>query len=924
MNGDVANSEVRKHERERTGSDSQRCGKELDSGVTRRRRSWVGTARMILAGMLALSFLVLAGCVSDPATEVEVSAADELQPSSADLIAEALEAGEIDEPTSMLYRTWLYFGDSKLPEKFIGEEAPYEYGLISEVRTKLDELPADIRALIEPYLLRPNDPRSVFNTSDSNSATASTVGLMNAIDPVSDQKDELHRCSTNWLTEAIVGLNFRVWVCEDPAALLGLTATEALDFTGDIIMEYAPQLMEDMGELIPDEPIMQGGTVTDDRIDVYALPAGWLGPYRNQENVRDEDRIRVPNYARTVQTSPEVGNTTSSYLLVSLDHAADLPLMERMIVHELFHAFHNTSNSKITAAWWTEGIAEWAASYYVRSDSRRLHEGRMEFVMDLHHPSILREDRRPRYGAYIWPFFMEQQYGAKAVFEFVRALATLPAGAGTRAVIAALDEHFPVSVSESYPELAIRIVNMQLAGDPISPRFQDLDAHFPTARQPPMGAFTLGQEQLELNANSLFGLGYRDYRITVKPPPNHPPDTGVLVRVSGQVKTGSGKAPVLQALVRDTDGKYSRVRLAYTGDGDSVCVDEDMILVLANSSTVFLDLTEGALVLQRLDGKPCSQIEVNDPESFAALSEGDTVLVDGIEGDDEPDKTRLIVTVREPDPDAINEYEVRVRVTGDTLRVPQDFTWPLSSFENLGEGAWRQSVPLPLEIDLTDANRPLTIDARLERSGASIDSNSPTVMLHADQEPQCFVDAEISGQIVHGLIQRGGEREYRAFPVSVSKRFEWPSNISLFTVHDYANTMMMMTESSETDYDHDQFHFTVIPFGQAVPLGATGTFVIDAELDYRDFTNIPLAKVDDWEYLPDDQVFGQPTPDDQLSLLRGDATINLTRNLPSAGILEGTISGVFTDEYAGNRNRGHRLEVTLTFATADPCSLPKY
>jgi len=884
-----------------------RYGGDVGKEIADHRRPRVGVLRLLLVSLLTVS--LLAGCVRGVDPQPEVTAADEFPPTSTELIAEALDAGEIDAPTSWLYRTWLYFGDPKLPAEFIGEDAPYELGLIAQLRNKLDEMPEEIQAQIEPYLLRPDDPRSAFNAPAAGNQNASPVAFVKETAPVADKKFPPHRCDTSWLTVAVVGLPFRVWVCDDSAALAGFTPDEALDFVSDMLIEYAPQMIADMGELIPDDPDQQSGEIRDDLIDVYALPTGWLSPYR-------ENYDTAPPYARTVQSPPNVGNTTSSYVLVSLEHSGDQPLLERMLVHELFHAFHNTFNAKLDAPWWTEGVAEWAASYYVRSDSERLYQVRMKYLMDIAAPSILLEGELTKYAAYIWPLFMEQEVGAEAVFDSVRALATLPAGADTEAVIAVLDQQLPMSAN--YPELAVRLVNMQYPGDPISPKFQDLDAHFPAQRPPRMDEFTLGKEPVELNANAMYGLGYRDYYVAVEPPPDHPPGTGVLVRVSGQVATGSGLAPVLQALVRDPDGEYSRVRLAYNGDGDSVCVDEEMVLVLANNSTEKLDLTEGTLVLQRLDGEPCSRIEVNDPEYFYALSEGDTVHVDGIEGDDEPDDTRLVVTVRDPDPSEIDEYEVKVRVTGGTLRTPRSFSWPLSSLENPGEGVWQQDVPLPLDIDLTDENRPLTIDARLERSGKGVDSNSPTVILQGDQEPRCFTDVDITGTVMHQIYYEGGS-EYRPYPVSMSGRFEHPTGVTLVTLSDYANTMLQMQSLAYDDpdpFDKDSIHFVIDSFGLDVPSGGTRSYVLESSLAYYDYTNIPWAKLDEGTDLPN-QGRGQPLPGDVPSMLRGNATLDVTKNLPSAGILEGTITGVFTDEYA--YNHGDRLEVTLTFATANQC-----
>lgn len=889
---------------------TQRHDGDLGNAATGHRLSRVDALRLLLVSLVAVS--LLAGCVGGGDPQTEVTAADESAPTSTDLIADALQAGEIDEPTSWLYRTWLYFGDPQLPQEFIGEDAPYELGLIAQLRNQLDEFPKEIRAQIEPYLLRPDDPRSAFNAPAPGNQNASPASFVKETEPVAKKKFPPHQCDTSWLTVAVVGLPFRVWACDDSTALAGFTADEALDYVSDMLIEYAPQMIADIGELIPDDPNQQSGEIRDDLIDVYALPTGWLSPYRANYST-------APTYARTVQSPPNVGNTTSSYILMSLEHSDDQSLFERMVVHELFHAFHNTFHSNLKAPWWTEGVAEWAASYYVRPDSERLYQARMKYLMDIAAPSILLEGELEKYAAYIWPLFMEQEVGAQAVFDSVRALAGLPAGAGTEAVITVLDQQLPMSAN--YPELALRLVNMQYPGDPISPKLQDLDAHFPAQRPPRMDEFTLGKDPVELNASAMYGLGYRDYYIAVEEPPDHPTDTGVLVRVSGQVVTGSGLAPVLQALVRDPDGEYSRVQLAYSGDGATVCVDEEMVLVLANNSTEKLDLTDGTITLQRLDGEPCSRIEVNDPEYFYALSDGDTVHVDGQEGDDEPDDTRLVVTVRDPDPSKVDEYEVKVRVAGGTLRTPREFVWPLSSLENIGEGVWRQDVPLPLDIDLTDDNRPLTIDARLERSGKGVDSDSPTVMLEGDQESQCVTEADITGTVMHRIQLDGYPTyEYRPYAVSLSKKFESPLNLTVVTLGDYADTAMQMNTvlADQPDFfAKDQLFLWSDSFGTVVPLGGTGTYVLESELSYYDYTNIPWASLDNWEeYLPNNG-WGEPHPQDVPAGLRGDATLEITKNLPSGGILEGTLTGVFTDEHA--YNHGSRLEVTLTFATAQEC-----
>src|SRR5699024_8597604 len=145
----------------------------------------------------------------------------------------------------------------------------------------------------------------------------------------------------------------------------------------------------------------------------------------------------------------------------------------------------------------------------------------------------------------------------------------------------------------------------------------------------------------------------------------------------------------------------------------------------------------------------------NEPTYLYKLSDGVEVQIDGVEGDDEPGETRLIVTVEDPDPDDIADYDVIARVEGGTLSAPRTFTWPLSELDDLGEGVWRQSVPLSLDVDLTDENRPLTIDARIERSGQTVHSHGPTVELHGRLESLCYADADINGTVMHWISQRG-------------------------------------------------------------------------------------------------------------------------------------------------------------------------
>jgi hypothetical protein len=91
-------------------------------------------------------------------------AGPEHTPTSQGLIAAALAAGEIDYPTSLMYRVWALFQAPELPEAYDGSgsvgEDTYLFLELSRVR---GTLPAEIETAIAPYLVRPDDPTSIWS-----------------------------------------------------------------------------------------------------------------------------------------------------------------------------------------------------------------------------------------------------------------------------------------------------------------------------------------------------------------------------------------------------------------------------------------------------------------------------------------------------------------------------------------------------------------------------------------------------------------------------------------------------------------------------------------------------------------------------------------------------------------------------------------
>ncbi len=79
--------------------------------------------------------------------------------SSLELIAEALERGEIDEDTAVLYRVYSVKDDAKLPARYRGV-APIRDGtpVLRDARGRYEGLRPETREALKPYLFERRTP----------------------------------------------------------------------------------------------------------------------------------------------------------------------------------------------------------------------------------------------------------------------------------------------------------------------------------------------------------------------------------------------------------------------------------------------------------------------------------------------------------------------------------------------------------------------------------------------------------------------------------------------------------------------------------------------------------------------------------------------------------------------------------------------
>ena len=99
-------------------------------------------------------------------------------PTSQDLIQAALEAGEIDYETSLIYRAYALFEDPGLPLQFGGGGTEREdLGLFLETELSWAKLSDTAKSALEPFLVRPDDARSIFAPATVSAASVAAVLL---------------------------------------------------------------------------------------------------------------------------------------------------------------------------------------------------------------------------------------------------------------------------------------------------------------------------------------------------------------------------------------------------------------------------------------------------------------------------------------------------------------------------------------------------------------------------------------------------------------------------------------------------------------------------------------------------------------------------------------------------------------------------
>lgn len=388
-------------------------------------------------------------------------------PTAQQLIQEDLAAGRIDANTALLYRAYALYGDPRLPGQYSGGflvEDPVFFNLAQD-----PNLPADLKAQLEPFLARPDDPVSIYNANFNENALITAPGSTDLF------------CDTeNWTALASLQANVQIKVharCTGAYEVDINTALQSIEALWEPMTDLMGQPIPDLGGAI-------AGYSTD--IDIYLLtPLDELKRYPGSGSPLSAALGVAP------VAPPFQGSKSSGYIIVDRAEVNNGASFQQILAHEFFHVLQHAHNYEVhfngdTEWWFTEASATWAEAHFVPSNSADTHTRFTYYFQQM--SESLHATGQPgtplnyhMYAAYIWPFFMEQEKSAQSIARVWRELEIV--GSNWIAAMLVLDMELPFS--QGFRRFALRNLNVALQpGDPIQPRYIGLDPQFPDQRLP--------------------------------------------------------------------------------------------------------------------------------------------------------------------------------------------------------------------------------------------------------------------------------------------------------------------------------------------------------------------------------------------------------------------------------------------------------
>ena len=252
---------------------------------------------------------------------------------SEQLIAAALEAGDLTYEESLLARAYALFNDPRLEPAFRSPEVNWEAGtrLFDEIEREQPKLSAELLAALLPFRVRPSDPRSIVNQPRAEAVRASQI-----------PDGELEK----WVHRPVAGTNVHIWIKGTQADLDPYAPM--VKSVWDTLPSFFPHPLPDDGPGPVSETNRDPSQVNPDgAIDVYFMRAGELdircseraGPWRGCHMMRGTGGVAgIAEARRDNATRP---GRKSGYVMVDTGQPSNEVL--DAFAHEITHASQRQS-----------------------------------------------------------------------------------------------------------------------------------------------------------------------------------------------------------------------------------------------------------------------------------------------------------------------------------------------------------------------------------------------------------------------------------------------------------------------------------------------------------------------------------------------------------------------------------------------------
>ena len=472
-------------------------------------------------------------------------------------IAAALAAGTLDYGTSLLYRAYALLGDKRLPDNYLGAGSFEEDNeLFTEIAQRFSSLPIGVQTELQPFIVRPADPRSVWNAAaTANKAQANSVkkGFAAASAAACPAA-----AAGSWISKRSASHPVRVW-----AQCSGETGHDADNITSiDKTLVVLDKVYTSMTGVMGQPQLDLEGD--DNAIDLYIVDDG---SYVNRRTVNFRPNGLGSTYSDFAETPIGKGNSAFVTLPRSLLYTSRF---HNTVIHEFFHVLQKAHNDEFSSKevqgnpnarelhWFVEASAAWASAHFDRTEAP-WDSGRGAYL-DAHRrfaqyfqPSFeaLNVSGSPHdYSAYIWPYFVEQETSST---DFMKNIwIGLEAVGCFEAADKVIDNAY--SFVSNFKHFALRNLNTEFVpGDPLpqAKRYVNLDKEqfVDDKKEPPYLSGTLAANQEFSQDFELKNLSARYVRLTLADA--SPAIRKVVVDISGLQPASELD---VQALVRTDDG----------------------------------------------------------------------------------------------------------------------------------------------------------------------------------------------------------------------------------------------------------------------------------------------------------------------------------------------------------------------------------